>query len=236
MTPTEASEISRNPDNIKPLLSAIYPQLAENGNIEWLNIISNAQLISPPAQTILVRENMPISNFMLLLEGSLRVFHMAEDGREATLYRIFPGDICLMSLNSLLNDQPFEANTQAETQIVALSFSIKDFNKALESSHAFRHLVLSNMAHNLNDMMKTCYETIFHPLELRLACLLGKIFEREKSSSINITHYKLAHELGSSREVVSRTLKKLENSGCLKLSRGQITIVPGKEILGAHHS
>jgi CRP/FNR family transcriptional regulator len=230
MTPIEASEISRNPGNIEPLLSSIYPQLAENGNIEWLNIISNAQLISPPAQTILVRENMPISNFMLLLEGRLRVFHLAEDGREVTLYRIFPGDICLMSLNSLLNDQPFEANTQAETQIVALSFSIKDFNKALELSHAFRHLVLSNMSQNLNDMMKTCYETAFHSLELRLACVLGQLLERENSNIIKITHDKLAHELGSSREVVSRMLKKFEKSGCIKLSRGQISIPPGKKI------
>jgi CRP/FNR family transcriptional regulator len=230
MTPIEASEISRNPGNIEPLLSSIYPQLAENGNIEWLNIISNAQLISPPAQTILVRENMPISNFMLLLEGRLRVFHLAEDGREVTLYRINPGDICLMSLNSLLNDQPFEANTQAETQIVALSFSIKDFNKALELSHAFRHLVLSNMSQNLNDMMKTCYETAFHKLHMRLACILGQFFEREQSTTLKITHDKLAHELGTSREAVSRMLKKIEASGCITLSRGHITMVPGKEM------
>ena len=232
MTLDEANEVSRNPGDIESLLSSIYPQLAENGNTEWLSIIRNAQLINTPAQTMLVSNNMQITNFMLLLEGRMRVFHLSEDGREATLYHIVPGDICLMSLNSLINHQPFNANTQAVTRITALSFSISDFNKALEMSHAFRQLVLSNLARNLNDMMETCYETAFHRLDLRLACLLGTLFEREQSDTIGITHNELANELGSTREVISRMLKKLEQRQCI-IDRCWInSIPPGKKISG----
>ena len=81
-------------------------------------------------------------------------------------------------------------------------------------------------------MMNTFYDTAFETLDMRLACLLGRLFEREGTDTLNITHQELALELGTSREVISRLLKKLERRECVVLARGQIRVGQNKEIPG----
>ena len=71
---------------------------------------------------------------MLLLDGTVRVYQDSADGREMTLYRINPGDVCLMSLNSLLHNKPFRANAKSETGVRMLMIDAKDFHSAIHFS------------------------------------------------------------------------------------------------------
>lgn len=204
-----------------------YPSLAEPDNPAWLDILHRSNVISLKEKNVIITENSSCNQFMLLLEGIIRVYQHAEDGREATLYRIHPGDICLMSLNSLYNNKPFKANAKADTNIKALSLSETNFHEAMQVSVNFRNLVLSSLLNSFCEVSETFYSTIFQRLDMRIACLLGRLFERHQSSTINVTHVELAQELGTTREVVSRALKQLEQQGCIKLSRGQITCATG---------
>jgi CRP/FNR family transcriptional regulator len=70
---------------------------------------------------------------------------------------------------------------------------------------------------------------------MRLACFLGRLFERNNSDTLDITHQELAQELGTSRETISRLLKKLEQQECIILRRGQILIGENKQMPGADH-
>ncbi|RMG58955.1 MAG: Crp/Fnr family transcriptional regulator [Gammaproteobacteria bacterium] len=213
------------PQGALPLqtLFETYPELDEQIP-EWHQLLEQATVLELPAGNMLVRQGTCCSNFMLLLEGTVRVFQISDDGREQTLYRINPGDICLMSLSSLINDKPFKANAITDSPVRALVLSTTAFHEAMAISESFRNLVMRSLVNTVCEMMHGFYDTAFEPLDMRLACLLGRMFERAGTSTITITHQQLAQELGTSREVVSRILKRLERENCLRLSRGRITV------------
>lgn len=229
----------------KPLLSSqsrehsirklyeLYPKLADARSADWLAILDNAQIMNVPAKTVLASAGSACNNFMLLLDGSVRIYQNTEDGREMTLYRIAPGDICLMSLNSLIHDRPFRANASAETDINLILLRAEDFHEAMRVSDAFRQLILSSLVDTVCTIVQNFYVTAFEPLDMRLACLLGRLFERNGSDVLDITHQALAQELGTTREVISRLLKKLEQQECIVLRRGKILVGENRKMPGA---
>ena len=222
--------------NAKPLLSfkppapacdqlyALYPELAGEADPEWLAILDRAKLVVGSSNTILASAGSLCTSFMLLLDGTVRVYQDSTDGREMTLYRINPGDVCLMSLNSLLHDKPFRANARSETDVSMLIIDAKDFYSAMGVSSAFRNIMLTSLVDTVCTMVHSFYDTAFEPLDMRLACLLGRLFERADSEVISVTHQELSQELGTSREAISRLLKKLELQKCIVLKRGQILL------------
>ncbi len=211
----------------------IYPDLGVDAVPEWLEILNQSRKIEMPAGMSLLSASDTCTDLMLLLEGSVRIYQLAEDGREMTLYRINPGDICLMSLSSLIKNQPFKANAKSETPISALLISAAEFHHAMNVSPAFRQRILSSFVNSFSKMMNAFYDTAFETLDMRLACLLGRLFERAGSDTLDITHQELALELGTSREVISRLLKKLERKECIILSRGKIRIGENRELPGS---
>ena len=213
-------------------LYGLYPQLADDKSIEWLNILNTAQVMDGPEDAMLATVGSSCANFMLLLDGTIRIYQDTEDGKELTLYRISPGDVCLMSLNSLIHDRPFRANAKSETTIRMIMFSAEQFHRAMKVSDAFRMLILSSLVDTVCTMVQTFYDTAFEPLDMRLACLLGRLFERGNADTLDVTHQELSQELGTSREVVSRLLKKLEQQECIVLKRGQILMGTNKNLPG----
>ncbi len=165
---------------------------------------------------------------MWLLEGSVRVHRRAADGREVTLYRVTPGDLCILSLYRLFHSERFLAEAHAETRLKGVAVPAEGMLALLDRNPIIRHQLLRYLTGRLQELGLLVSETVFNRLELRLACLLGKLTERTGSTVLATTHEALAHELGTTREVMSRLLKQLEQRGCLRLSRGRIEIVsPG---------
>ena len=223
-------------DVFSPVVSALfnkYPDLGIDAPAEWLDLLDQSRKVEMPADIGLMSATDTCTDLMLLLEGRVRIYQLSEDGREMTLYRINPGDICLMSLSSLIKNQPFKANAKSETPISALLISTAEFHHGMDVSPAFRQRILSSFVNSFSKMMNTFYDTAFETLDMRLACLLGRLFERAGSDTLDITHHELALELGTSREVISRLLKKLERKQCVILSRGKIRIGENKELPGA---
>ncbi len=206
------------------LISEVYPELADPQKLECFEILRHARINLFPANTVLVQANTTCHNFILVLAGTIRIYQMAKDGREATLYRIHPGDICLMSLNSLVNSKPFNANAKCDTDVKALVMTKNDFFCAMDISDNFRNLVLKSLTDSVKEITATFYHTVFERLDVRLACLLGRLFERAQSDTLNVTHQALAQELGTTREVISRLLKQFEQQNCISLARSRITI------------
>jgi len=164
----------------------------------------------------------------------LRQARIVETPAGASLVRA--GDYCtrfLLLLDGTLHDQPFKANAESETASRALMFSAADFHRAMAVSEAFRTRVLTSLVNTVCEMMHTFYDTAFQTLDMRLACLLGRLFERAGSDVVHVTHQDLARELGTSREVVSRLLKKLEQQKFVRLARGRIEIGENRDLPGS---
>lgn len=188
-----------------------------------LNVSDN--LLQLPAGQTLIDPQTPCGVFMILLEGTVRIYQMDDNGREVTLYRIRPGDVCIMSLNSLMHNRPFKAYAVTEAETSALALTPDRFLEYMAESADFRFHVLTNVSDRFLDMISLVQETVFEHLPSRVACFLVDQFRNSKDNHVKMTHQKLAKELGTSREVISRLLKEMEKKGCITLSRGAINLV-----------
>lgn len=198
---------------------------AENWGARVIDeLLSRAAAINVPADTVILQPDTVCSGFIVLLEGTVRVYQNASDGREITLYRTEPGGVCIMSLNSLLKNKNFSATARAETPIRAISLSRRQFLDLMSKDEAFTTRVLTSITDHFSKTLVLMEELVFSRLESRLACLLGSLFESNGGVAIKATHQELANELGSTREVVSRILKNLEQQGCIVLARGKISL------------
>ncbi len=213
-------------------LLAGYPALLGQADDPCWDMLASGQLMSAPAGAILFDESSRCREFMLILKGQVRVFRHSRDGREVTLYRVKPGGLCFHSLNALLHGEPYPAVAQAEEDVHGLRISHGAFHEALARSTGFRNYVLQTMTERMASLIDLVSGVVFDRLELRLACWLGQQFERATGRPLRITHQQIAHELGSTREVVSRLLKEFERQGCIRLGRGTIHLVSGQDLAG----
>lgn len=192
---------------------------------DWVGIISSSQKKHIPAGCTLYREADRCNQFIWLLEGTVRVFKYSPNGREITLYRVTPGELCVLSLQCLMGDAGFPAIAVTESDLVGLSLSKQEFDKAIDDSREFRRYLLQFLSRRLGDVIQLVSDVTFHSLELRLSCLLGQLFKRSEGEPLQITHSSLAYELGTTREMISRILKEFEQKHYIKLSRAEIHLL-----------
>jgi len=211
--------------HVKQHLEKSYPGLANEEDEVWRNIVNAANLVSVPAGTKVLNPETPCMQFMLLLKGCVRVYHRTPNDREVTLYRTHGGDLCVLSIKGLIQNKNFGSFAESEIEITALSFTREQFMQAMANYEPFREFILINLTGRFNDVLALMEETVFESLDTRLVCLLARLAKQSKIDTLKITHQDLAHELGSSREVISRLLKGIEKQGCIHLGRGVIRVL-----------
>jgi len=186
-------------------------------------ILAQAQQLSLPPQTPVFEFGCGCSNFMILLEGTVRVFKRAEDGREIALYHVYGGESCVLTTSCLLGHNLYPAEGITETPATALVIPQELFFKGISESPDFRDFVFHDYGSRISDLMSLVDAMAFSDLDARLAKLLLK--RRNGEQQVIATHQDLATELGSAREVVSRYLKELETQGMIELKRGRILVL-----------
>ena len=182
-------------------------------------IVRGAVTRQAPAGSILFEAASPCTGFPMLLEGSVRVAKSAPNGREVQLYRITPGESCLLSSSCLLGGSAYTATGIAETAVTLLALPPALFHRLLAEHKPFRDYVFGLFSERLADLMALVEAVTFHKLDQRLAALL-----LGKGELVRTTHQSLADELGSVREMVSRLLSNFQDRGWVALGREQIRI------------
>lgn len=162
--------------------------------------------------------------FSILLEGGIRVFAASEDGREVTLLRLKPGQVCMLSVAMLLSMGHPTVVAECERRCRLLSIPQRFFQPLMTDSAGFSRLVFDSMSRSLMQAFDKVAEAAFQRLDSRLTRHLQQLAGQENSSLVETTHQKLANELGTTREVVSRLLKELEREGRIGLHRGRISL------------
>lgn len=195
-----------------PVLAALPPAVRDAA-------LARLQTLRVPAGTVLFDDHQACEGFPFVLRGSIRVIKASASGRELPLYRVAPGETCVISSSCLLGHEDYNARGVAETdtELVLLPKAVFD---ELLAEPAFRGFVFHLFAERIADLMQLIEEVAFHKLDQRLAALL-----LGKGRVLHTTHQHLADELGSVREIVSRLLKGFAAQGLVKLSREQVEIV-----------
>jgi CRP/FNR family transcriptional regulator len=168
---------------------------------------------------VLFDEDQPCQGFPLLLSGNIRVIKTAPNGRELQLYRVMPGESCILTSSCLLGNTRYHARGIAEQDLEMVLLPAATFHALLEKQDSFRGYVFHLFSDRLTDLMQLVSAVAFQKLDQRLANLLIN-----KKPPIHTTHQALADELGSAREIVSRLLKGFAGQGWVKLGREQIEI------------
>lgn len=161
---------------------------------------------------------------LLLRKGCLRVYITSEEGREVTLYRLEPGDICILSASCILENIYFDVFIEAETDC-----ELFQINAA-----AFAHLSAENLHVELfsyklatdrfSEVMWVFQQILFTSFDKRLAAFLLDEAAKNPAGEVRMTHEQIAKYLGTAREVVSRMLKYFSDEGLVTRSRGGITL------------
>lgn len=198
-----------------------FPTLAALDDPGWRRARAAARLVSLAPGTITFRAGDTCENYLMVVDGAVRVQKVSESGREIVLYRVESGQTCVLTTSCLLSGERYPAEGIVETEVNAAVLPVPVFQQLVAESEGFRRFVFSSFGERMTDLMVLVEEIAFGQLDRRLA---QRLLALETGGSVTITHHQLAAELGSAREVVSRVLKEFERRGWIGLARGQIDL------------
>jgi CRP/FNR family transcriptional regulator len=205
---------------LKHKLRTLYPAFDSMPDALLQYAVDHGVVRAAPAGSVMFDEKNPCQAFPMLLDGVIRVSKVAPNGRELQLYRVVPGESCILSTSCMLGTAPYTARGTAETDVTVFALPAALFDKLLSEHQPFRSYVFTLFADRIIDLMQLVEAVAFQKLDQRLAALL-----LGKGKLIHTTHQALADELGSVREIVTRLLRSFAEQGFVSLGREQIEIV-----------
>ena len=161
---------------------------------------------------------------LLVRGGSLRSYIQGEDGREVTLYRLGPGELCILSASCILNSLSFDVSIDSDKDTEVFKINLGVFDDLVKHNVWVENFSYKSAVERFSDVMWAMEQVLFMRFDKRLSIFLLDESAAGKSDEVTATHEEIAKYVGSAREVVSRMLKNFETQGIVKLSRGSILI------------
>ncbi len=192
-------------------------------------LVSRSRVISLPAGSRIFGPGQAPENFLLLIEGTLRVQQVSPGGREIVLYRVSAGESCALTTACLMSYEDYLAEAIAETDIRAVAIPRAAFDGLIARSADFRRFVFTAFSQRVTNLFHVIDDIVFARLDIRLAQRLLEL--AGTGNHLAVTQQQLASELGTAREVVSRLLGEFQRRGWLTLMRGGITIADREAIV-----
>ncbi len=161
-----------------------------------------------------------------VIDGLVRVYKVGENGREVTLYRIHPGESCILTVSCILSENEFPAHAVVEEPVQAIGIPAGILADWTNKYEVWRRFAFGMMSSRLGRIIELVDSVTFKRLDIRLSEYL--LANSTNDVPLNRTHQDIAFELGSAREVVSRVLKDFEHRNLIFLKRGTIHILDQK--------
>jgi CRP/FNR family transcriptional regulator len=185
-------------------------------------VLADAAPFAAPAGTTLFRPGDVCPGYILLAAGRIRVALVGASGREATLYRVGPGELCVQTFQCLVEHIPYSAFGTAESDLDGVLMRQSVFERRLAESGPFRRFLLDQVARRFQSLTEAVELTAFTPIPVRLAAAL---LSRAEGDAVALTHAALAADIGTAREVVSRQLERFAKRGLVTLDRHRIRLL-----------
>lgn len=185
-------------------------------------LAAGSQIVSVPAGTQVFAPGQSADNLLLLLEGTVRVQQRSDTGREVFLYRVHAGESCVLTTACMLAFEDYSADGIAEVDVRAVAIPRSTFDSLVAKSRIFREFVFTAYSRRITDLFTLVDHIVFQRMDVRLAARLFELADED--DVIQATHAVLATELGTAREVISRTLSEFNRRGWIEQSRGKVKI------------
>ncbi len=202
-----------NPDNLFPLF---------NFEKELLEEIDHAEIIEFDPGTVILKENQFIKVVPLVLDGSIKLRKLDPNGREIVFYHIEPGESCILSITSCLNNKESQAEAIVEKKTRLIVVEAERIRSWMDRFPSWRKFVVKLNYNRMVELMTLVDLVLFKSVDARL---VQHLKEHAVNSEVETTHQQLAGELGTAREVISRLLKQMERDRLISLERGKVKII-----------
>ena len=205
------------------LLKETYGFVFEDELIEEIAKVSKLHLFKEG--DVLIDFGDYIKRMPLLINGAIKILREDFDEGELLLYFIEKGDTCAMSMVCCLGDSKSEIRAVAETDGVVIMIPVMKMEEWLGKYKSWRVYVFNSYNNRLKEMLSAIDNLAFMNMNERLLVYLSEKGKINKTNSIQNTHQEIADDLHTSRVVISRLLKALENEGKIRLNRASIELL-----------
>ena len=203
-----------NKDSLRQLFPGLeeelYNELEQHGSVKEVK-----------AGETLLRVGQTIRSTMLILDGIVKLYREDEEGKEFFIYHLDAGQACSLSMVCAIQHQTSEVLAKALTNATLLSIPLEFMDKWMSKYKSWYQFVITSYRNRFEELLKTIDAIAFSNMDQRLEEYLEKQVAR-LGNSLKITHQEIATDLNSSREVISRLLKKMESKGWLLVQRNSI--------------
>ncbi len=199
----------------KETLTKLFPDW-EDGLYEA--ILNEAELKEAKAGTTLLKMGQNIKSAMLVVEGTIKLYQEDETGGEYFMYHLNPGEACAVTLVCNYHHEQSQVLAKAVTDIQYLAIPIEFMEKWLNEFKSWHYFVIKTYRSRYEELLKTIHEIAFKNMDERLEFYILK-YVKQFGSIVNLTHQDIANDLNTSREVISRLLKKMEHNGWIVMNR-----------------
>jgi CRP/FNR family transcriptional regulator len=199
----------------KETLTKLFPDW-EDGLYDA--ILNEAELKEAKAGTTLLKMGQNIKSAMLVVEGTIKLYQEDETGGEYFMYHLNPGEACAVTLVCNYHHERSQVLAKAVTDIQYLAIPIEFMEKWLNEFKSWHYFVIKTYRSRYEELLKTIHEIAFKNMDERLEFYILK-YVKQFGKIVNLTHQDIANDLNTSREVISRLLKKMEHNGWVVMNR-----------------
>ncbi len=215
---------------IEKMFAQLFPFWKKLNEEQRRLLISHSSWMRVPAGQLLHSGSAECTGGIFVKKGTLRAYLLSEDGREVTLYRLYPGDLCMLSASCVFSSITFDVFVESEEESDCLLIGGKAFADLTKQSVYAENFALNQAVERFSDVMWVLQQILFMRFDRRLAIFLMDEMVRTGSPRIHGTQEQIAKLVGSAREVVSRTLKYFASEGIVQLSRGGVQILDKEKL------
>ncbi|WP_295125006.1 Crp/Fnr family transcriptional regulator [uncultured Chitinophaga sp.] len=177
-----------------------------------------------PAGGVLMRSGEFLKYTMLVAEGSIKVYRESPEEGEIFMYELEPGNACALSMICATTARASEVMGRAEKDAVLVMLPIEEMETLMKEHKSWYRFVVESYRSRFEEILEVLDSVAFRSMDERLQHYLGKQSIRLHTRELKLTHHDIASDLNSSREVISRLLKKMEQRGLVSLGRNIIEI------------
>jgi CRP/FNR family transcriptional regulator len=199
----------------KEVLKQLFPNWEEG---LYDAILKEADFRKADAGSVLLKTGQYIKSSMLVVNGTVKLYQESEDGGEFFMYHLNPGEACAVSLVCNYHHEQSQVMAKAVTDIEYLAIPIEFMDKWLNEFKSWHYFVIRTYRSRYEELLKTIHETAFKNMDERLEFYIKK-HVKQFGKTVNLTHQEIANDLNTSREVISRLLKKMENNSWIIMNR-----------------
>jgi CRP/FNR family transcriptional regulator len=203
-------------------LNQIFPQF-DNELIVHLEKIGH--VVEFEEGEMLMRTGQYFKSSLLILEGSVKLYREGNDGEEFFLYYLEKGNACALSMICAAKNESSAIKAKTMSPVKALEIPIQYMDGLMKDYRQWYYFVLETYRTRFSELLEVIDQVVFHAMDQKLEFYLLRQFKSVGSNKITVTHQEIADDLNSSREVISRLLKKLESQKRISISRNEITLL-----------